>query len=112
MTRLRAKIETEVSSLATRSIEEGADDRQAADQRRQQRRDQAAEEEQREQEQEREGEHLGAAQVGLDLLVHLLLGERGAAEGDARERRRRRSAIRLAASWRSLSSVGFRSTAR
>ena len=80
MTRLRAKIETEVELARDPQHEEGADDRQAADQRRQQRGDEAAEEEQREQEEEREGEHLGAAQVGLDLVVHLLLGERGAAE--------------------------------
>ena len=82
MVRLRAKIEIEPTSLAIRSIEEGADDRQAADQQRQERGDEAAEEEQRQQEEEREGEHLGAAQVGLDLLVHLLLGERDAADRD------------------------------
>ena len=62
--------------------QECADDRQPADQQRQQRGDQAAEEEQREQEEEREGEQLGLAQVGLDLLVDLGLGDRRAADAD------------------------------
>ena len=56
--------------------EERPHDRQTADQERQKRRDQAPEEEQRKQEEQRESEHLGAAQVGLGLLVHLFLGQR------------------------------------
>ena len=62
---------------------ERADDRQAADEQRQQSRDEAAEEQQREQEEDREGVELRGAQVALGLLVDLLLGERGAADGDA-----------------------------
>ena len=62
--------------------QEGADDRQPADQQRKQRRDRAAEEEQREQEEEGEGEELGHPQVLLDLLVDLLLGERDPADRD------------------------------
>ena len=55
--------------------QEGADDREAADEQRQQRGDEAAEEQQREQEEDREGEQLGGAQVALDLVVDLLLGD-------------------------------------
>ena len=80
MVRLRAKIEIEVELAGDPQHQEGADDRQAADQQRQQRGDEAAEEEQREQEEEREGEQLGRPQVVLDLLVDLLLGERAAAD--------------------------------
>ena len=112
MTRLRAKIETEVELAATRSIEERADDRQAADEQRQRRGDEAAEEEQREQEEEREREQLGASQVRLDLLVDLLLGDGGAADASLRARPRARSSSRSPASWISLSSVGFSETAR
>ena len=64
--------------------QEGADDRQAADHQRQHRGDEAAEEQQREQEEQREGEHLGHPQVLLDLFVHLLLGDREAADEDTR----------------------------
>ena len=80
---MSAKIEIEVSSLATVRSEQGADDRQRADQERQRRRDEAAEEEQREEEEDREREQLGALQVRLDLLVHLLLRDRVAADADA-----------------------------
>ena len=83
MVRLRAKIEIEPNSLAIRSTRKVPTIASAADQQRQERGDQAAEEEQREQEEEREGEHLGHPQVLLDLLVDLLLGERGAADRDA-----------------------------
>ena len=63
--------------------QERADDRQHTDDQGQQRGHEAAEEEQREQEQEREGEHLRPSEVLLDLLVDLLLGDRGAANGHA-----------------------------
>ena len=58
------------------------DDREPADEQRQQRGDQAAEEEEGEEEEQREGVELGRAQVGLDLLVGLRLGQRRAAHGD------------------------------
>ena len=60
--------------------EERADDREAADHERQQGRDRAAEEQQRQQEQEGEREELGAAQVVLDLVVHLGLRVRRPAD--------------------------------
>ena len=83
MTRLRAKIETSVASFATRRVTIVRDDREPADEQRQQRGDEAAEEEQREHEEQREGVELGGAQVALDLLVGLRLGQRRAADGDA-----------------------------
>jgi hypothetical protein len=62
--------------------QEGPDDRQAPDHRRKEGRHPAAEEEQREHEQQWEYEQLGLLQVLLDLLVDLLLGHSGTANGD------------------------------
>ena len=80
MTRLRAKIDMDVNSLATRSIKKvptiarppiSGGSRAATRLRKNT---------QREQEEERERQELGAPQVALHLLVHLLRSEIGAAE--------------------------------
>src|SRR5215211_8547763 len=82
VTRLRAKIETEVSSLATRSIMNVptivsppmSSGSSAAT---------ASEEDQRQQEEQRECEELGRPKVPLDLIVDLLLGDCRSADRDA-----------------------------
>ena len=63
---------------------ERGEDRRGAHGHRQQRRDDAAEDDQRQQEQQREGEHLRAREVLLDLLADLHEGEPAAAGGHAR----------------------------
>ena len=62
--------------------EERQRDRAGADERRQERGDEAAEDPEREQEDERERDQLGAAEVALDRLGHLVRGDRAAAEQD------------------------------
>ena len=96
--------------------DEGGDDRRAAHQHREQGGDHAAEDDERQQEEQREGEHLGAREVLLDLLADLGEGELAAAGGHARlalharlellgERRRRRPRC---GRWRAGRSSGGR----
>ena len=83
MVRLSAKIEIEPSSAATLSARKVPTIARPPISSGRQGCDEAAEEEQREQEEQGEGEQLGHLQVLLDLLVHLLVGEREAADRNA-----------------------------
>jgi hypothetical protein len=64
--------------------QERAHDAQEPDHQRQRRGAPSAEEEEGQHHQEREGEHLGTAQIAVDLIADLLSGHRGAAERHAR----------------------------